>query len=196
LDSEQKLPVWLQATKLAEFPVRRMNNNIMQCRLALPRTWPIEPTLKENPLEIEQVFQGINLGECLVLNFMQSADPEGDLKSWVELIVKVTGLPILPIALLLPEPPQLLQWEGLENHASWLQHFQVDELYLYQGLAQLRDESALMHLYTILARRDMSAWKISLALTGNTDQGIAAQARNPVPAAVRAAAILGELEFL
>lgn len=196
MNKQLNIPLWLQPIKLESFPVRRMNNNVVQCRLALPRMWGVEPEMNENPIEIEHIFQGIEPMEFLVLNFMEKADPQRNLRDWLEMILAVTGVPILPMSKLSTPTPKLLKWESLENQNSLCDRFQVDEVYLYQGLAQCKTSSLLLCLYTILARRGTFAWKIGLSLTATEDMLTSDRTEICMADRERAGAILGELSFL
>lgn len=191
-----EIPNWLHPVKLENFPVWRVNNNIMQCRHGLPRSWGSEPKLEENELEIEQVFQGLEPTDLLVLNFMENATPQGNLQDWLELIFKITGFPILPVTQLAMKTPELIQWQSLQIHDSLSEHFQVDEIFLYQGLAKLNGTPHLLHLYTILARRATYAWKIGLTLTSMDSSILGDREENGMIEDEKAGAILGELSFL
>ena len=184
----RKMPIWLQSCKLENFPTRHMDNNIVQCRFSLPQTWEIIPELNETALVIEHVFQGEIPTDGLVMSFMEKADPQANLQDWVEVILGVTGFPILPINSQFATTSELLQWETLDNQDSFSERFQVDEMYLYEGLAQIGTLSTLVCLYVILARRGTHAWKIGLSLTSTRD--------DPMPTPQRSGAILGELSFL
>lgn len=191
------IPIWLQPFKIESFPTRPMNNNIVQCSLALPRAWDITPEMNETPLEIEHIFRGIIPTDGLVISFMEKADPQANLRDWVELILGVTGFPILPISQAFTTIPHLLKWEYLENQSSLPQQFQVDEIHLYQGWAQFGTASNLACLYLILARRGTCAWKIGLSLLSIGDRPKSTQNDlQNIADEERAGAILGELSFL
>ena len=190
----QSKPIWLKMPEEIEaFPVRCMNNNVLHCRLSLPKHWDVMPEMTETPLEIEHIFRGSNMSECLTINFMNNVDLQADIRDWLDSILALTGFPILGIKTVYQEA-DLITWI-YQKDLSLAKEFDVDEFHAYQGLAQLSDNLNLNFLYVLLARRGKKAWKICLSLDSTyTSQTV--DSANLNPDYEKAGSIFGNLFFL
>ena len=190
----QPAPAWLEPVTLAAWPTREVTSRELKYALPLPRRWNAVPQIVETPLDVTHIFTGDWAEERLQVSFMTAADPTHHLDNWVEAPLRLTGFPI-PAASA-ADQPQLLEWSALSAPAALLEHLQIDEVHLYQGLGVSPiDPSRLSRLYFLLARRGTLAWKVGLSFMTACPPGMP----EPIIAAndhVRAGATFGLIHFL
>lgn len=189
-----KIPIWFQPTKLEAWATRPMKNNIVYCYLHFPRIWEPTPEMNETPQDIEHIFRGVQPTEWLIIKVMEQADPSANLRDWLEVILGLTGFPILPIAQACAAPPTLLQWDYYGPYSDLTEQLEVDETHVYHGLANLGESSKFAGLYVLLARRKTRAWQVALSLTSNYSPGASTDAAITEDH-MRAGATLGNLRF-
>ncbi|MBW4635576.1 MAG: hypothetical protein KME30_27945 [Iphinoe sp. HA4291-MV1] len=196
VDTEDVIPVWMQPIELSGWPTQRIESTDLHYWLLIPANWNPNPHISQNPLQIEHYFQGIHPAELVTIGFMDKAEPNSDMRNWVDAFLKLTGFPILPMFQVNGSPPQLMEWQYEGNFPALSDRFNVDETHLYQGLAQFPNHpSDLARLYILLARRGSFAWKVSVSILsacfpGTLEDTIATNDH------VRAGAILGYLRFV
>jgi hypothetical protein len=156
-------PIWCQTAALEGWQTEAIALPEVHCQLAVPQHWHPSVQLIRTPFEVEQRIQGQNWGEMLSLSLMEQSDPTADICNWVDGITQIIGFPIL--ALQKDEMfPELLEWNCEGSSPALTEHLQVDETYLYQGLARLPGSPAeMIRLYLLLARREQRSWKVSLS---------------------------------
>ena len=184
-------PVWCKPATLDMWQTRLLEVEALHCALPIHEDWAHEPKVVTTPMDVEHQYHGRNAAERLHINRMPDADPQADITNWVNGILKLTGFPILALGVNRDNPPQLLQWNTVPASDSLLEQLAVDELVLFEGLARIPD---LMRMYMLLARRDTTAWKITLTLAsallpGADEELIAANDH------ARAGATFGYLQF-
>lgn len=190
------LPIWLQPRGLDTWPTQTVTNSQLRYRVPIPAAWPQTPEIKPTAFETEHFFGGRLPGEGLIIKALPEAKPDHPLQSWVEAIVQITGFPLLSIQQGLTSPPALLQWQAQGPCLDLQQHFQVEETFLYQGLAQLSEgETGLIRLYVLLAKRQTWAWQVGLSIASACLPGTPEE-RVEVNDHWRAGAILGHLSLL
>lgn len=159
------LPLWVQPSDLEGWPVENCTSPALHYSIPIRQGWQTRPTVNQTPMEIEHIFRGSNALEQLTVSFMSQANPEHPLRNWLEGMLLLTGFPLLSMQPDGQPPPQLLDWQYQGNCPPYAERLAVDEVHLYQGLAQLPDSSSeLARLYILLARRGNFAWKIGLSL--------------------------------
>ena len=154
-------PLWCKPAILDMWQTRLLDVEALHCALAIHEDWAHEPKVVTTPMDTEHQYHGRNAAEGLYINMMPDAGPQADITNWVNSIMKLTGFPILGLGLNRDNPPQLLQWNTVPASDSLIEQLAVDELVLFEGLARIPD---LMRMYMLLARRDTTAWKITLTL--------------------------------
>jgi hypothetical protein len=183
-------PLWCKPVTLDTWRTRLLEVETLHCTLPIHEDWAQEPKVLTTPMDVEHQYQGRVNTERLILNMMPDADPHADITNWVNGIMRLTGFPIA--AFFNPDnPPQLLQWDTVAAADSLMEQLAVDELVLFEGLARIPD---LMRMYILLARRDTTAWKITLtfgsAVLPGSDAEIVALNDH-----IRAGATFGYLQF-
>jgi hypothetical protein len=191
-----EVPAWFEPASLEHWPTRLVESSALHYSLPLRQGWDSAPQVSEAPLEIEHVFRGPAASDCLVIGFMDRADPAADIRNWVEAIITMTGFPLPSLQQVGGASPRLLEWETLGARPPLAQRLGVEEAYPYQGLAMLPGRPPeLARFYILLARRETFAWKVSLSLysacpPGTSEQIVVANDH------VRAGATFGSLRFL
>lgn len=161
----QTIPIWMQPTTLEDWPTQVMGSSSLRYSLPICLRWCLKPSLNQTPMEQEHLFQGALPGELLTVSFMEQVNPNHDLRNWIQAFIQLTGLPILYLKDCIKPSPALIAWEPMGASLQLAKQLQADDIFLFQGLAQLSEASpAFIRLYTLLVRRQTQAWKISLAL--------------------------------
>lgn len=161
----QTMPIWMQPIAAEGWLTQVVTSESLKYRLPVCERWQITPMLNQTPVEQEHIFQGAQPGEMLTISYMAEANPEHNLNQWVEALLHLTGVPILHWQSM-ETVPKLIEWQRMDAPLELCQHLQVDEAFLYQGLAQIPNIPAgLLSLYSLLLRRKTEAWKISLAFS-------------------------------
>ena len=157
--------MWVQPKKLENWPTKIIDNGKLHCQLPVCEDWSTNPQVTINDSEIEHCFYGKSLAECLMIKFMEQANPNNNICNWVDYSIAITGFPILSIQQRLERPPSLLEWNYEGSYPYLTQKLAVDEVHLYQGLAKIFNPStSMIRLYVLLARRDTFAWQIALSI--------------------------------
>jgi hypothetical protein len=192
----QEIPIWVQPIKGNDWQTQVIDNAQLKYILSVPSAWHISPKVLSTHLDIEHFFQGNVLGEGLVIKFMQNANPKHNILNWVEAFVSLMGFPILSIRQTLEPLPQLIQWEYKGICPPLSERLKVDEIHLYEGLAQISESSpTLIRLYILLARRNTFAWQINLSISSACLPD-APKELVEINDHFRAGAIFGNLQFL
>jgi hypothetical protein len=193
----KEIPDWMRPVELEEWPTRLVESTELCYGLPVPQGWNTTPQVTTaSELEKEHIFRGKQGSEWLIVSFMERADRNSNIQNWVEAFVKITGFPILPMQQAINPPPRLVEWQDRGNCPPVAERLGVEEVFLYQGFAELPGTPPeLARLYILLARRDTVAWKVSLSLTSACFPGMPEEIiwAND---GVRAAAILGNLRLL
>lgn len=189
------VPVWFEPTELEDWPTRAIESADLRYRLRLHRDWDARPQVSQTPMEVEHVFRGAHPAECLVVSFMDKADPAANLRNWVEAIVGIAGFPVLTLSQA-GRTPKLLQWQYAGSSAPLADRLEVDEAHTYQGVGMLPGRPPeLARVYILLARRATLAWKVALSFMTACPPGVGEElvADNDH---VRAGATFGRLRLL
>ncbi|MBP0019738.1 MAG: hypothetical protein J7647_19565 [Cyanobacteria bacterium SBLK] len=196
MNNLQDSPLWTRQADLEDWPMQVAVNKILRYSIPIRQGWNIHPLVNQTPMEIEHIFRGIYDCECLTVAFMSGANPEHELRNWVEAILGMMGFPLLALQQNRTILPQLLEWQYQGNCPIYAERLAVDEVHLYEGLAQFPDiPSELARLYILLARRENLAWKVGLSflsacLPGMSEDLITSSDR------VRGGATFSRLRFL
>ncbi|NJO40792.1 MAG: hypothetical protein HC769_02715 [Cyanobacteria bacterium CRU_2_1] len=165
IDGADCVPVWVKPVTLGDWETQIIESADLHYCLPIRAGWKTTPHITQTPLQIDHGFQGVHPAESLIVSFMDKADPAADLRNWVDAFIKLTGFPILPMFQPINSPPCLLEWRDQGSCPALSDRLNVDETYLYQGLAQFSSQPAeCTRLYILLARRGNVAWKISLSI--------------------------------
>ncbi|RPI80270.1 MAG: hypothetical protein EHM41_23050 [Chloroflexi bacterium] len=192
---ENQVPIWTEPTDLGKrWPVREVESPKLSYHFALPSGWERQAQAAETQLYSEETYHGGAVSELASVSYMPQADPDGDIRNWVEGVLAVAGFPIPELAK--GSPPELLEWAYEGSWPALTGRLGVDECHTYQGLAYLPEtEGEVARFYILLARRGQQAWKVTLSflsacLPGTEDQEVYENDH------VRAGATFGALKFL
>lgn len=155
-------PIWMQPVTLEAWPTEVVTSSSLKYRLPVCRHWSLSPQLNETPVEQEHIYTGPQPGELLTVSYMSQAKADHDLSNWVNAFIQLTGLPSLHLMQISVPSPRLVEWRSQPNSPELQTQLAVDELQLYQGIAQL--PHTYLRLYTLLLRRQAEAWKVHLSL--------------------------------
>jgi hypothetical protein len=188
-----EMPRWLESSNPAGWPTQDLRNSTLQYSLRIPPSWATDPTVRGNSLEVEHLFRGKRAAEWLTVAFMEDADPDANIRDWIDGFIDRTGFPALVES---RSEPSLRTWDYLGRLAVVAAKLKVDEAHAYTGLANYSDGGTpvLGRVYILLARRKRYAWKIALSFEtacfdGMSDKRVYEQDH------IRAGAILGSLRL-
>ena len=156
------IPIWLQPQKLNDWQTKTISDDRLHYNIGIKSTWNDRPEVISNGLETEHVFMGEDSGELLSISLMENAIASHDLSNWIKAFISLVGFPNLHLPQAINPPPQLIQWQELGDYSALNQKLNVEETFLFTGLAQ--SNQLLIRLYILLARRENWAWKINLCL--------------------------------
>jgi len=185
------LPIWCEMASLPAWQTVPLHDTHMQVQLHIHEDWNTTPQQYQTPLDSEHRYAGRTPDEWLIINKMREADPNGNITNWVNAFIQTTGFPIIGINTTSGYKPQLLSWESWATSEATRQHYDVDEIHLFEGVGQIPE---WVRIFVILARRDTVAWKVALVIPtacmpGTDMETIIANDY------VRAGAIFGALDF-
>jgi hypothetical protein len=188
-----EVPRWLEACEPPGWPTQPLKSTTLQYSLRIPQLWASERQVRGTALEVEHVYRGKRAAEWLTVAFMEDADPDSDMRNWVDTFVERTGFPALIEG---NSESSLRTWDYLGKLPGVAKKLGVDEAHAYTGLANYLDEATpvLGRLYILLARRKRFAWKIVLSFETACFEGISEE-RVYSQDHVRAGAILGWLRL-
>ena len=157
-------PAWMQPVHLEGWPTQPVTSTALKYSLPICSRWSLSPAQQQTPMEQEHIYTGSLTGELLTVSYMPQVNPEHDLRNWVQAFIQLTGLPSIHLKQVSEPTPQLLEWRAQLVNDELRSHLAVDELHLYQGLAQSSNVPAsYIRLYTLLLRRQTQAWKVHLS---------------------------------
>ena len=188
-------PVWVEAVELEDWPTQPIESSMLRYSLRVPEGWTTTAAVNQLPMEVEHIYRGPSPAEWLIVCAMDQADPESNMKNWVEVVVAMSGFPSLTISTALDPRPELSEWRYEGSSQALARKLDVDEVHLYCGLAKLPGQFArLARIYILMARRAGFGWKLILSFeSGSTsDMPEAFVAANDH---VRAGAIFGYLSL-
>jgi hypothetical protein len=162
-----QIPTWIRRIQREDWQTEVIDLPDLRCSIPICRSWSREPDITTTPMEIENFFPGHLFGEGLIIKFMETADPEGNICNWVDGLTAMAGFPIASLQKTLEDASlQLLQWNTEGICLDLAEKLGVEETHLYQGLASIsKPIPTLLRLYTLLARRGQFAWQVSLSLS-------------------------------
>jgi hypothetical protein len=177
---------WLEPAALDAWPTRPLVSPALRYSLEVPAAWDESPVATDAGTHREELLRGAGIGDGLLVQFMEGADPAADIRGWAEAPLRLAGAPAVAIAL--GGHAELLEWREVAAPAS---RWEADELALFEGLTR---SAALARVYAVLARRGTLAWHVALALESACPPRTDAETvqRNDH---VRAAAVLGTLQL-
>jgi hypothetical protein len=163
MNLKSDFPAWTKPADLEYWPTQVVKSATLRYALPLREGWDSTPQANVTSAEMEHIFRGMYASECLIVSFIDEADPAANLRNWVEVTVSITGFPILPM-LQTDDVPKLLEWQYEGTCPPLTERLRVEETHLYQGMAKLPGRPPeLARFYILLARRGTSAWKIILS---------------------------------
>lgn len=165
-------PVWLEPSILEDWPTRTVQSDNLCYRVPIREGWDTEPAVSGVPAEQEHVYRGGLPSEWLTISFLPDADPESYLGNWVEALIYISGFPIPAMQKGIEPEPELLEWQQDWGGERLRARLGADEVFLYQGMANLPGSPPdLARFYIILVRRGTFAWKICLSFSSACPPG-------------------------
>jgi hypothetical protein len=187
------LPRWLEPiTPIDQWQTTLQSAPSVGAALAVPDHWE---TVPDSSLPETVVWRGVFPGEGLVVTRCDDVDPADDLAAWVMADVALVGgchPSLLPDAA--SSAPR--SWRVDNDDSTVDEHLDVDESRSATGLLAITGQrTEIVRAYVVVARRDTTAWKVTLqlasaCLVGTDDDLVDANDH------VRARAVLGHLELL
>lgn len=195
------VPAWLEPAEPDGWPTRLIESSMLRYRLRIPQGWSDQPDSTAVPVgpnrtQVTHIYRGPQPTEWLIVDAMDNADTESDMKTWVEAILAMVGFPVLQMSQAIDPDPQLIAWsyEGAPDELA--QRLHADQVHLYRGMAKLDvGHPRLSHIYLLMVRRGTFAWKVTFCLESaclpGMDEDLVAGNDH-----VRAGATFGALELL
>lgn len=157
---------WLQPIQLQRWPVRTVESPELCYRIDIARHWSDKPLVRQGTNDVGHAYCGPFPSDWCVIDYMPAADPAADLRAWQENLLLIYGFPVLILAEPYLYQAHLYEWQYVGTDNDYAQKMAVDELHLYEGLAQSPEHPAeLARIYVVLARRATQAWKIALTFS-------------------------------
>ena len=185
---------WLAAPATPAWPTIPTDVPGTACLLGVPAGWE----LGDAPLDADGKQQGVTyLGttpvEWLTVRHRTDQGEVSSLTSWVDVVLRTIGFPVIPPVDLAFQLPRLLSFteSGGDRDEDVRVRLGLDELHCYDGLAAW--ESHRLHLYVVLARRGDEDWHISLGLESALMPGMPSELT--ADDHERAGAVLGPLSL-
>lgn len=188
---------WLQHISLQHWPVHPVDSAEVRCRLHIPNHWSSQPLVRQDTNTIQHAYCGPLAAEWCTVDYMATADPTLDIRTWQESLIQVYGVPIPIVAEPYSEGVRLLEWNYQGQDSLYAQQLGpgVEPVHLYTGLIRLPEHPPeLARFYGLLIRRANEAWKIAVVISsacfpGSSEEVIATNDHQ------RVAAMLGALEL-
>jgi hypothetical protein len=188
-------PTWLEPVTLEDWPTHVVQSGDLHYRIPLREGWSVDPETSQTPSEQTHVYRGQLLSEVLSVSFLPKADPQSYLGNWVEAMIFIDGFPI-PAMQSAESKPELLEWNQVWGGDDLAVRLGADEIFLYQGMANIPGEPPdLSHFYIVLVRRGTQAWKVCLSFSSACPPGTPEEIVQDNDH-IRAGAIFGYLELI
>lgn len=160
------LPVWLQPIDLEQWKTVDIENKEQNIKLRLHEDWQVSNTItpSHKMMAHEIHYRGKQDAEWGLLHYMPNANPDHDLKEWVEAAIKLTSFPILAMNVAFDSPARVMEMSNWGDYDTYMQHVGCEEMIAYDGIMQLPSSiGGIAHFYIVVMRHGTQAWKVELA---------------------------------
>ncbi|MBK8556835.1 MAG: hypothetical protein IPL65_14150 [Lewinellaceae bacterium] len=169
LDAEKTgIPVWLEPPSGQTWETRFFESPLLRYAIRIPGFYSESPEFFATSMETKHIFYGhLRHLELLTMSFMDKSTG-GDMRSWVDVSMAITGFPVLELVGKREEDkPKLQEWQYLGKLAALAKRLELDEAHAYTGFAIMppAEENQFplgARLYILLARRGTFSWKVEL----------------------------------
>ena len=191
------LPVWLTPIILSAWPTVPIHNNTLRYALRLPERWVQTPLVRATETQVEHVYWGnaSQEAEWLCIDFMGNIQQGNHSNRWIDSVLMLTGLPVVPIHDEKSRGPKRRSFDYLGVMPALAKRLEADEAYGWMGVFQYqRNYVMLGRVYALIVRRGSFGWKIVLSFnTAVLD--VMPERMLESNDHVRAGAILGDLRL-
>lgn len=179
LEAEKNdIPVWLEPPTGKTWETRLFESPLLRYVISVPSFYSETPEFFTTQMEVKHIFYGhLRHVELLTVSFMDKSTG-GDMRTWVEAILAMTGFPVLEMAGA-PEAdkPKIQNWQYLGKLPALADRLELNEAHAYSGFAVMppAEESQFplgARLYIILARRGSFSWKVELVFNSTVFPGM------------------------